>query len=104
MNLSTSPAASNPAIWSPIHLNPVNTLRISTPYFLAIASASGVDTNDFTATAVCTNGSYKLGSQYLTGKTSYFCYYFQSTERDAYKGAEEKTGSILKAISEPPEK
>lgn len=56
--------------------------------------------NDFTATAVCTNGSYKLGSQYLTGKTSYFCYYFQSTERDAYKGAEEKTGSILKAISE----
>ena len=31
MNLSTSPAASNCAIWSPIHLNPVSTFLNSTP-------------------------------------------------------------------------
>lgn len=56
--------------------------------------------NDFTETAVLQNGSYKMGSQYLTGKTSRLCYYFQSTERDAYKGAEEKTASLLQALTE----
>lgn len=57
--------------------------------------------NDFTTSAVLQNGSYQLGSQYLTGETAngYYMYYFQSTERDAHLLAEEKTSAILNSIS-----
>ena len=57
--------------------------------------------NGFTTSAVLQDGSYKLGSQYLTGETpgGYYMYYFQSTERDAHKSAELKTDSILQGVS-----
>lgn len=58
--------------------------------------------NGFTTSAVLQDGRYQLGSQYLTGETvnGYYCYYFQSTERDAFLGAEEKTDTILNNIIE----
>lgn len=58
--------------------------------------------NGFTTSAVLQDGKYQLGSQYLTGETTngYYCYYFQSTERDAFLGAEEKTDTILNNIIE----
>ncbi len=58
--------------------------------------------NSFTSSAVLQDGRYQLGSQYLTGETvnGYYCYYFQATERDAFLGAEEKTGAILNALTE----
>lgn len=58
--------------------------------------------NGFTTSAVLQDGKYQLGSQYLTGETvnGYYCYYFQSTERDAFLGAEEKTDTILNNIIE----
>lgn len=58
--------------------------------------------NSFTSSAVLQNGRYQLGSQYLTGETAngYYCYYFQSTERDAFLGAEEKTAVILSGLTE----
>lgn len=48
------------------------------------------------------DGKYQFGSQYLTGETAngYYCYYFQSTERDAFLGAEEKTAVILNGLTE----
>lgn len=57
--------------------------------------------NDFTSSAVLQDGSYKLGSQYLTGETpgGYYMYYFQATERDAFQYAEGKTNSILQSLS-----
>lgn len=58
--------------------------------------------NSFTSSAVLQDGRYQLGSQYLTGETAkgYYCYYFQSTERDAFLGAEEKTAAILNNLTE----
>lgn len=59
--------------------------------------------NSFTSSVVLQNGRYQLGSQYLTGETAangYYCYYFQSTERDAFLGAEEKTAAILSGLTE----
>lgn len=58
--------------------------------------------NSFTSSAVLQDGRYQLGSQYLTGETAngYYCYYFQSTERDAFLGAEEKTAAILNDLTE----
>jgi hypothetical protein len=58
--------------------------------------------NNLTTTAVLQNGSYRLGSQYLTGETpgGYYFYFFQSTERDAHLQAEQKTASILQDITE----
>lgn len=58
--------------------------------------------NDFTVSVMLQDGRYQLGSQYLTGETAngYYCYYFQSTERDAFWSAEEKTSAILNIISE----
>lgn len=56
--------------------------------------------NCFTNSAVLQNGSYKMGSHYLNGVTSYHAYYFQSTERDAHKEAEVKTTSIIQALTE----
>lgn len=58
--------------------------------------------NGFTSSVVLQNGRYQLGSQYLTGETAngYYCYYFQSTERDAFLGAEEKTAVILSGLTE----
>ena len=58
--------------------------------------------NSFTSSTVLQDGRYQLGSQYLTGETAngYYCYYFQATERDAFLGAEEKTGAILNALTE----
>lgn len=58
--------------------------------------------NSFTSSAVLQDGRYQLGSQYLTGETAngYYYYYFQATERDAFLGAEEKTGAILNALTE----
>ena len=58
--------------------------------------------NSFTSSAVLQDGRYQLGSQYLTGETAngYYCYYFQATERDAFLGAEEKTGAILNSLTE----
>lgn len=56
--------------------------------------------NNFTASVVFQNGSYKMGSQYLTGETAggYYMYYFQATERDAYLAAEIKTNEILEGM------
>lgn len=58
--------------------------------------------NSFTTSAVLQDGKYQFGSQYLTGETAngYYCYYFQSTERDAFLGAEEKTAVILNGLTE----
>ena len=58
--------------------------------------------NSFTTSAVLQDGRYQFGSQYLTGTTTngYYCYYFQSTERDAFRGAEEKTAAILNGLIE----
>ena len=58
--------------------------------------------NSFTSSAVLQDGRYQLGSQYLTGETAngYYCYYFQSTERDAFFGAEKKTVAILSGLTE----
>ncbi len=58
--------------------------------------------NSFTSSAVLQDGRYQLGSQYLTGETAngFFCYYFQSTERDAFLTAEEKTAAILSGLTE----
>lgn len=58
--------------------------------------------NSSTSSAVLQDGRYQLGSQYLIGKTpnGYYCYYFQSTERDAFLGAEERTAAILSGLTE----
>ncbi len=58
--------------------------------------------NSFTTSAVLQDGKSQFGSQYLTGETAngYYCYYFQSTERDAFLGAEEKTAVILNGLTE----
>lgn len=57
--------------------------------------------NSFTSSAVLQDGRYQLGSQYLIGETAngYYCYYFQSTERDAFLGAEERTAAILRGLT-----
>jgi len=62
--------------------------------------AKEYEANTFTESVVLTDGSYKMGSQYLSGVTSsgYYSYYFQSTERDAYKGAEEKTNAVIQSL------
>lgn len=58
--------------------------------------------NSFTSSAVLQDGRYQLGSQYLIGETAngYYCYYFQSTERDAFLSAEERTAAILRGLAE----
>ncbi|MCD8148318.1 MAG: hypothetical protein LUE92_01890 [Clostridiales bacterium] len=58
--------------------------------------------NGFTASVVLQDGRYQLGSQYLTDETAngYYCYYFQSTERDAFLFSEEKTAAILSDLAE----
>lgn len=58
--------------------------------------------NSFTASPVLQDGKYQMGSQYMTGETAngYYCYYFQSTERDAFRNAEEKTAAILSSLAE----
>lgn len=58
--------------------------------------------NSFTSSVVLQDGRYQLGSQYLIGETAngYYCYYFQSTERDAFLGAEERTAAILSGLTE----
>ena len=67
-----------------------------------IQKSAEYQSNGFTTSAVLQNGKYQLGNQYLTGETAngYYCYYFQSTERDAFLGAEEKTDTILNNIIE----
>lgn len=67
-----------------------------------IQKSAEYQSNGFTTSAVLQDGKYQLGSQYLTGETAngYYCYYFQSTERDAFLGAEEKTDIILNNIIE----
>lgn len=67
-----------------------------------IQKSAEYQSNGFTTSAVLQDGKYQLGSQYLTGETvnGYYCYYFQSTERDAFLGAEEKTDTILNNIIE----
>lgn len=67
-----------------------------------IQKSAEYQSNGFTTSAVLQNGKYQLGSQYLTGETAngYYCYYFQSTERDAFLGAEEKTDTSLNNIIE----
>lgn len=64
--------------------------------------AAEYQANSFTTSAVLQDGKYQFGSQYLTGETvnGYFCYYFQSTERDAFLGAEKKTMAILNGLIE----
>ena len=58
--------------------------------------------NSFTASVVLQEGRYQIGSHYLAGETNngYYCYYFQSTERDAFRGAEDKTAAILNGLTE----
>lgn len=58
--------------------------------------------NSFTESAVLRDGSYRMGSQYLTGETpnGYCMYYFQATERDAYRWAEIKTNHILQELED----
>lgn len=58
--------------------------------------------NGFNTSMVYQDGKYQMGSQYLTGQTvnGYYCYYFQSTERDAFWGAEKKTEVILNNLME----
>lgn len=58
--------------------------------------------NSFTSSTILQDGRYQLGSQYLAGETAngYYCYYFQSTERDAFLDAEEKTAAILNVLTE----
>lgn len=58
--------------------------------------------NSFTSSSVLQDGRYQLGSHYLIGETpnGYYCYYFQSTERDAFLGAEERTAAILSGLTE----
>lgn len=58
--------------------------------------------NSFTSSTVLRDGRYQLGSQYLIGETAngYYCYYFQSTERDAFLSAEERTAAILRGLTE----
>ena len=57
--------------------------------------------NSYTNSIVFQNGKGQWGSQYMTGETAngYYMYYFQATERDAYRTAEEKTASILQELS-----
>ena len=57
--------------------------------------------NSYTNSIVFQNGKGQWGSQYMTGETAngYYMYYFQATERDAYRTAEEKTASILQKLS-----
>jgi hypothetical protein len=66
------------------------------------AKTAEYQANSFTSSAVLQDGKYQLGSQYLTGETAngYYCYYFQATERDAFRGAEEKTAAILNGLTE----
>lgn len=58
--------------------------------------------NDFTTSAVFNEGRYHLGCQYLSGQSStgFYTYYFQSTERDAFRFAEIKTDEILNTLEE----
>ena len=57
--------------------------------------------NDFTYSAVLKDGTYQLGSQYVSGVTpsGYYFYYFEPTERDAYLNSENKTVAILSQIT-----
>lgn len=51
-------------------------------------------------TAVKKDGKWYMGCLYLKGETSYYLYYFQATERDARRGAQQRTTSILESLSE----
>lgn len=59
--------------------------------------------NSFTSSAVLQDGSYRMGSHYLTGESpggGYYMYYFQATERDAFRMAEAKTAGILQGLTD----
>lgn len=60
--------------------------------------------NNFTVIPLSREGgTVKYGSTYLTGSDSragYYLYYFQSTERDAYRFSETKTASIMEVLAE----
>ena len=53
--------------------------------------------NDFTISMVQQGNNLDFGSQYLTGETSngYYIYYFQATERDAFRWSEEEASRIV---------
>lgn len=72
------------------------TIHINDPQLTAEYRA-----NSFTVCAVSNNGSYKLGSLYLTGETpgGYYLYYFQATEREAFRLAEIQTDTIIQSIT-----
>ena len=57
--------------------------------------------NDFTVSRVgLPDGTEKLGSQYLTGEYSYDLYYFQSTERDAYRFSQARATEIIQEVEQ----
>ena len=57
--------------------------------------------NDFDVSAVqLSDGTVQAGSQYMTGETGYEFYYFQSTERDAYRFSQERTQEILNGLEQ----
>ena len=56
--------------------------------------------NNFDITPVLDqDGEFQKGSQYMRGKTSYFYYYLQSTERDAFRFSEAKTLGIMQSLA-----
>lgn len=54
--------------------------------------------NNFTLSLVQQNGSQQIGSQYLKGKSNYYLYYLQSTERDAFRNSEAKTVKVMEYL------
>ena len=60
--------------------------------------------NDFTRTLIHTENGVQIGCQYLSNedntKAGYYAYYLQSTERDAYIYAEEKTDQVREMLTE----
>ena len=57
--------------------------------------------NDFTISMVQQGNNLDFGSQYLTGETSngYYFYYFQATERDAFRWSEEEASRIVQELT-----
>ena len=57
--------------------------------------------NDFTISVVQQGNNLDFGSQYLTGETSngYYFYYFQATERDAFRWSEEEASRIVQELT-----
>lgn len=73
------------------------TIQCTDPNLLAEYKA-----NNFTVSLVPDGkGGQQLGSHYLsgvTGKTGYYMYYFQSTERDAHLYSEKQTQQIMSSL------